>query len=74
MLNLIATLFSIALIAAIVLAALGVVAWAFNLLAAMFAAPASDSEIARTLANVTAEQATADAELATARRRTAPEH
>lgn len=74
MLNLIATLFSIALIAAIVLAALGVVAWAFNLLAAMFAAPASDSEIARTLAHVTAEQATADAELATARRRNAPEH
>ncbi|GEM_PF-5980386 len=74
MLNLIATVVSIALIAAIFLAALGVLAWAFNLLAAMFAAPASDSGIARTLAHVTAEQATADAELTTARRRTAPEH
>lgn len=69
MLNILATLLSIALIAAIILAALGVMAWAFNLLVAVFAPPAPDAEIATALAQVAQEQAEVDAELAISRHR-----
>lgn len=69
MLNFLASLLSIALIAAIIVAALGVLAWAFNLLVAVFAPPVSHAEISTALAHVAREQAEVDAELATSRHR-----
>lgn len=68
--NVIATLLSIALIAAIIMAAVGVVAWAFNLLAGLFSAPPTDADLSATLAQVAAEQAEADAYMASRRRHT----
>jgi nitrate reductase NapE component len=56
-LTFLATLLSIALIAALVLAAFGVVAWAFNLLAGLFAPPATDADIDAALAEARAELA-----------------
>ena len=55
MLTFLATLLSIALIAALVLAAFGVVAWALNLLAGLFAQPATDADIEAALAEARAE-------------------
>lgn len=54
MLTFLATLLSIALIAALVLAAFGVVAWAFNRLAALSSPPATDAEMTAALAEARA--------------------
>lgn len=57
MLTFLATVLSIALIAALVLAAFGVVAWALNLLAGLFAQPATDADIEAALVEARAELA-----------------